>query len=115
MTDSPNQVELGRPTVLNMLRTIKQMADLLPANASPADIAAVNAGQAMMAGLATVNALLAIETRLGELVAEQRTANALAILSHRRNLELDWQTEEAADEYLRAKLTALLEAAESGE
>jgi len=112
MTDNPNQTELGRPTVLNMLRTIKQMADLLPVNASPADIATVNAGQTMMAGLATVNALLAIETRLAELVEQQKIANVNAIQARSSAIGLDYETDEAADAFLRDRLTGLVKAAE---
>ncbi|MFB8031346.1 hypothetical protein [Streptomyces sp. NPDC055990] len=115
MSDSPNQVELGRPAAVHLLGVVRKLIEAIPRKATAGDLAVFSGQQGVMAAAASVNALLAIESRLGDLVAQQRIANVLAMLSKVSNLDLDWEAEQAAYEHLRGELAVLLKAAESSE
>ncbi|MGI5223048.1 hypothetical protein [Nocardia sp. CA-290969] len=112
---SDDKVQPGLPAVIHLLAGINEMVAAMPESASAVESMALNTQQATMAGIATVHALLAVETRLGELVEQQRVANVLAMLSKVSNLDLDWEAEQAAYEHLRGELAALLKSAEPGE
>ncbi|MGA6208099.1 hypothetical protein ACPESR_25430 [Nocardia testacea] len=70
----------GREAAEKALRGVVKMADGMWEidGSKPADLALAHRTMASMATVATPNALLAIETRLGELVEQQRISNAIA-------------------------------------
>ncbi|WP_063039669.1 hypothetical protein [Nocardia pseudovaccinii] len=78
---SDNAVPLGRPAAEHLIKTASDIARLLSeagALASAADHATAQQNQAVLGSLATANALLAVEGRLGELVEQLRVGNVIA-------------------------------------
>lgn len=111
---STKKIQPGRAAVMHLLGIVHDLAGKLDTRSTPVDIATVGSQQTVMVGLATANALLAIETRLAELVEQQKVANVMAIQARSSAIGLDYETDEAADAFLRDRLAGLLKAAESG-
>ena len=79
MSDQP-PAPFGRPAAEHLIRGAKQMADL-GAELGVGLTADAFEAIAALAALAFANALLAIETRLGELAEQKRLANVIAVCS----------------------------------
>jgi hypothetical protein len=85
-TDS-NGIGIGRPGAESLLRGASEIAKLIESAANtarPVDVAIAAQNQAMLGTVATAHALLAVEARLGQLVEQQRIANALTGLGTAR-------------------------------